>query len=383
MVKYSCDKCGKEFTQKGHYTTHINKKNPCINENKLKELIDLAINEKIMKLNNKEETKVELNIEPVIESTTEPETETEPKTESTTEPKTELQKKTDNVKIVREEGLDKFYTIPSYSKKCIDKVFELYDISKWDLIIEPSAGDGSFLNQIESDKVIGIDISPKHNKIIKQDFLEYNPPENKKNILVIGNPPFGRISSLAIKFFNHSAKWSNMIAFIIPRTFRRISVQNKLNRLFHLVYDEEVPNKPCCFTPVMSAKCCFQIWIKKDSKRPIVKLPVTHEDWDFLKMGPLDNEGQPTPPTGADFALRAYGGKIGDIIFGDELSLLRPKSWHWIKINSNKYNKMELIDRFKGLDYSNSVNTARQNSMGRGDLVHLYTNSDDIIDTKL
>ena len=34
-------------------------------------------------------------------------------------------------------------------------------------------------------------------------------------------------------------------------------------------------------------------------------------------------------------------------------------------------------------DYSNSVNTARQNSMGRGDLVHLYTNSDDIIDTKL
>ena len=141
MVKYSCDKCGKEFTQKGHYTTHINKKNPCINENKLKELIDLAINEKIMKLNNKEETKVELNIEPVTESMTE--LNIQSATESVTEPKT------DNVKIVREEGLDKFYTIPSYSKKCIDKVFELYDISKWDLIIEPSAGDGSFLNQIE------------------------------------------------------------------------------------------------------------------------------------------------------------------------------------------------------------------------------------------
>ena len=34
-----------------------------------------------------------------------------------------------NAKVIREEGLDKFYTIPTYSKKCIDKVFELYDIN--------------------------------------------------------------------------------------------------------------------------------------------------------------------------------------------------------------------------------------------------------------
>ncbi len=30
-------------------------------------------------------------------------------------------------KNVRDEGLDKFYTIPSYSKECIDKVFSIYD----------------------------------------------------------------------------------------------------------------------------------------------------------------------------------------------------------------------------------------------------------------
>ena len=29
MVKYQCDRCGKTFKQKGHYTTHINRKNPC------------------------------------------------------------------------------------------------------------------------------------------------------------------------------------------------------------------------------------------------------------------------------------------------------------------------------------------------------------------
>ena len=50
--------------------------------------------------------------------------------------------------IIREEGLDKFYTIPTCAKTCIDTVCQLYDIDKWDLIVEPSAGNGSFLNQI-------------------------------------------------------------------------------------------------------------------------------------------------------------------------------------------------------------------------------------------
>jgi hypothetical protein len=265
-------------------------------------------------------------------------------------------------KNVREEGLDKFYTIPSYSKKCIDKVFELYDGFDW--IVEPSAGNGSFLNQLVGNK-IGLDISPEHENIVQMDFFDYTPTE--ANILVIGNPPFGKVSSVAIKFFNHSAKWANVIAFIIPRTFRRPSVQNKLNQQFHLMYDEDVSTKPCCFTPSMSVKCCFQIWEKKTVERPRIELPTTHADWKFLSFGPLDSNGQPTPAKDADFALRAYGGNIGEIEIN--VSELRPKSWHWIKSNINKE---ELIRRFKQLDYSDSVNTARQNSMGKGELVRLY-----------
>jgi len=38
MVFYSCEKCGKQFSQKGHYNKHINKKLPCVNETKLKEI---------------------------------------------------------------------------------------------------------------------------------------------------------------------------------------------------------------------------------------------------------------------------------------------------------------------------------------------------------
>ena len=52
MGKYNCEKCGKEFKQKSHYTTHINKKNPCVVESKIKEMIDNAIKEKLIEINN-------------------------------------------------------------------------------------------------------------------------------------------------------------------------------------------------------------------------------------------------------------------------------------------------------------------------------------------
>jgi hypothetical protein len=277
--------------------------------------------------------------------------------------------KTTTAEAVREAGLDKFYTIPAISEKCLASIGTRYEWSEWGLVIEPSAGNGSFLTRIPTTKKIGIDISPEHKDIIKKDFLTYIPPSDIGKILVVGNPPFGRVSSLAIKFFNYASKWADVIAFIIPRTFRRVSVHNKLNVNFHLVFDEEIPMEPCSFSPPMMAKCCFQIWEKKETKRHIVELSTSHDDWDFLGFGPKDAKGQPTPPKGADFAMRAYGGKCGEIV-DTGLETLRPKSWHWFK---SKINKKTLIERFKTLDYTLSLDTARQNSMGRGELVRLYS----------
>jgi hypothetical protein len=270
---------------------------------------------------------------------------------------------------VRDAGLDKFYTIPAISEKCLASIGTRYKWSDWGLVIEPSAGNGSFFTRIPTENKLGIDISPEHSDIAKQDFLTYNPPSGIDRVLVVGNPPFGRVCSLAIKFFNHASEWADVIAFIVPRTFRRVSVQNKLNLYFHLAFDEEIPMKPCSFSPPMMAKCCFQIWEKKETRRAIIELSTTHDDWDFLGFGPKDETGQPTPPKGADFAMRAYGGKCGEIV-DTELDRLRPKSWHWIK---SKINKNTLIERFNRLDYTMSIDTARQNSIGRGELVRLYS----------
>jgi hypothetical protein len=141
-----------------------------------------------------------------------------------------------------------------------------------------------------------------------------------------------------------------------------------LNLDFHLIHSEDIPTSPCSFEPPMSVKCCFQIWEKRNYKREKEIVKTRHDDWVFLSYGPKDGKGQPTPPKGADFALRAYGGKCGEIVT-QNLDILRPKSWHFIKSNILKD---ELISRFKALDFSISEDTARQNSLGRNELVKLY-----------
>ncbi len=54
MVNYCCEKCGKEFSQKGHYTKHLNNKYPCIVESKVKKILDKEVDEKelTIKINN-------------------------------------------------------------------------------------------------------------------------------------------------------------------------------------------------------------------------------------------------------------------------------------------------------------------------------------------
>ena len=58
MVKYSCERCGKGFSQKSHYDSHNRRKTPCENNaDKIKALVDKAVEkkfkEKFKELNNK------------------------------------------------------------------------------------------------------------------------------------------------------------------------------------------------------------------------------------------------------------------------------------------------------------------------------------------
>ena len=282
--------------------------------------------------------------------------------------------------------LDQFYTRNDVAKECIQNLIdckECDNFNDFDIILEPSVGTGSFYKNLDitdpENRKMGLDLEPKvdsskYKGIIKKMNYFNFIPDNSKRYLVIGNPPFGRVSSTAVQFFNKSAEFADVIAFIIPRTFKRVSIQNKLNLNFHLVYNRDLPLKPCCFKPKMSAKCCFQIWIKRNVKRVVIKYKNTHPDFKFLKLGPKDSKNQPTPPQNADFVIKAYGSNCGNILIGNSiLKDLRPKSWHWIKIKENSSVDIPtLIKRLKSLDYSVSRDTVRQDSIGQGELVHLY-----------
>lgn len=267
-----------------------------------------------------------------------------------------------NVDIEIPNEFDKFYTNIHVVKYCLEQLNIFYKLTEFDLIIEPSAGSGNFLLNIEHNNKIGLDIKPEHESIIKQDFFTYEPEKNKfLNILTIGNPPFGKVCSLAIKFFNHASKFSNIIAFVIPRSFRKTSIHNKLANNFDLMHDVDIPLKSDTFSPSINIKCCFQIWIRNTVKREILKLDLKHDDWIFLNY---KNDDVCT----SDFAIRAYGSNCGQIC-ETEFDILNPKGWHFIK---SKIDVNVLKNKFKTLDFAKSENTARQNSLGKAELIELY-----------
>ena len=267
-------------------------------------------------------------------------------------------------------SLDQFYTKDDVAAHCYHSLEKFLDVNSYDTVLEPSAGKGAFYKLFPKDRRVGIDLDPKYDTVQKMDFFDYHPPVNT-TCIVVGNPPFGKISSTAVKFFNHAAAFADAIAFIVPRTFKRISIQNKLSMSFELCFNEDIPLKPCCFEPAMGAKCCFQIWKKTDVPRSPVVFKTTHEHFKFLKHGPKDERGQPTPPMKADFAMKAYGSNCGRIQC-DDLQSLRPKSWHWIEA---VIDVDELIARFDTLDYSFSKDTVRQDSIGQKEVIKLYSDS--------
>lgn len=150
--------------------------------------------------------------------------------------------------------LDKYYTPVNLAKYCIDKTFEIIGKENITDIIEPSAGNGSFSNQL---KCVAYDIEPEHKSIIKQDYLKLEL-EYKKGRLIIGNPPYGRCMNLAQKFYKKSIQIGDYIAFILP-----ISCLNNTQSLFEfdLIYSEDLGEHNYSNRQL---HCCFNIY-----KRPI------------------------------------------------------------------------------------------------------------------
>jgi len=194
--------------------------------------------------------------------------------------------------------LDQYYTKRSTAQELLKKL----SFDKYDYVLEPSAGDGAFFDYLPEIKRIGIDLDPPGKGVIKQDFFTFKP-ESGKSYFVVGNPPFGKNASLAKAFFNYSAQFADKIAFIVPRTFRKYSLTNRLDRHFWLVHEESLPKNSFRLTcgKEYDVPCVFQLWEKRKDLREIVKLPLTHNDFEF------------TDRSNASFAIRRVGVNAGKV----------------------------------------------------------------------
>jgi len=201
-------------------------------------------------------------------------------------------------------GLDKFYTKPEIVDFCIDKI----NFSKYKTIIEPSAGNGAFSNEIEC---LAYDILPEHSNIIEQDFLTLELNQSKTPLLIVGNPPFGRQNSLALKFIKRSCKYCDCFAFILPLSFRKQSVKNKIPLFFHLMSEFILPKNSFTSNGVdYNVPCVFQIWEKQSKTRIIPKNIKNSKYFKFVKK----NENP-------EFSIRRvgfYAGKLSKDINKNE-----------------------------------------------------------------
>lgn len=182
--------------------------------------------------------------------------------------------------------LDQFYTKQEVALELCKILKEKLNLNKY-TFLEPSAGFGSFVNALrktfKEPKIEAIDLDPKSFDIKQQDFFSYTPKEQK--IITIGNPPFGKRATLAIKFFNHASKFSDYIAFIVPLQFEKWSVQKNLNKDFKLIFSQILePNSFIFNGKDCSIRCCFQIWTRCSSdvdlrlkKAP----PTTHKSFEM------------------------------------------------------------------------------------------------------
>lgn len=173
---------------------------------------------------------------------------------------------------LRREPKDAFYTKPEVAGLLVEKLDGLYRLKKFNKIVEPSAGDGAFSNKLLSLKLpfVAMDIDPKQPYIMRHDFLEYPVDKLKKhkNVLVIGNPPFGRQSTLARQFIQKAGVFAHVIAFVLPKSFKKSQYREYFPKQFHLVFQQNLPTNSFLLNGLeYDVPCVFQVWEKREEER--------------------------------------------------------------------------------------------------------------------
>ena len=256
--------------------------------------------------------------------------------------------------------IDKYYTSVDVATKCAELIKQHVTIAQNDMCIEPSAGNGAFIQCIKTlfTAYIFYDLEPEHGEIKKQDYLSLDTTdieETYNRIHIVGNPPFGRQSSLAIKFIKKSTKYCDSISFILPKSFKKNSLKKFFPLNFHLILEYDIPKNSFLVNGKQhDVPCVFQIWVKKDIKRtPPVKLIPKH--FTFVKK----NKDH-------DISFRRVGVYAGKIDIETENK--STQSHYFIKFKDVEVNE-ELLEKIKNIYFECSDYTVGQKSISKQELI--------------
>jgi len=248
-------------------------------------------------------------------------------------------------------GEDKYYTRQYIADYVSQIIKDRYGNSEY---IEPSAGSGIFLNSFKGYNISGYDINPHRDDIKKQDWFLINR-ERINGKVVVGNPPFGFSASLAIKFIEVATKGrAKAICFILPKTFKKSSLQNKIDERYHLVQEVELPKNSFFFyekdNEYYDVPTVFQIWERSSKKRELEVLKTTSPYFEF------------TTKDKCDFCVRRAGGKSGQILEGIDHT---ESSTYFIKAKNDYVKKaFQIYDYKKYTD-----NTAGVKSISKHEII--------------
>tara|TARA_B110000046_G_scaffold184863_1_gene224594 strand:+ start:7269 stop:8090 length:822 start_codon:yes stop_codon:yes gene_type:complete len=253
---------------------------------------------------------------------------------------------------------DKYYTSKTAVKECMKLVNDNIEIGPTDLCIEPSAGNGSFIDCIKTmfTNYKFYDLEPDNTEIIKQDYLTFDYSELHKEckIHIIGNPPFGRQSSLAIKFIKKSCNFADTVSFILPKSFKKDSLKRCFPLNFHLETEYDLPNDSFLVDDKSyNVPCVFQIWVKNDTHR-VKSIKHFPNKYQFVKKD-VDH----------DISFRRVGNNAGDI---DRTTEQKSEQSHYF-IKFDNVLTYDLFDKLSNINYSCKDNTVGPRSISKQELM--------------
>lgn len=265
----------------------------------------------------------------------------------------------------RTTGKEQYYTNPEVVDICLDEVRKHIDLTGR-TILEPCGGTGEFIKGfrrigIKDENILSYDIEPKHSLVQEANYLETE--FDRTDLISITNPPFGRASSLAKKFFEHAAGHCEYICYLIPKSWRKWTIQNSLNKNFHLLSDIEMP-KNCFYRPESDGKSkkdvlntVFQIWKRADNPRKKIKIPdhglvkkiqPTKKEVEVKRGDEISIQKRPDKIRGVNFQMVVFGHSCG------KCKDLDPNQEYDAKTTTMYFNiaRQDVKDAMKTIDFS-------------------------------